>query len=80
MFRAFSAVFKIAIASLLTGATLSALNISAPELLNDLGLNPETVLETLENGATWAVPHLVLGSIVVIPIWVIVHLFRPRRS
>lgn len=80
MFRAFSAVLKIAIASLLTGAILSALNISAPELLNDLGLSSETILETMEKGVTWAVPHLVLGSIVVIPIWIIVYLFRPPRS
>ena len=80
MFRFISALIKIAVISLLTGATLSALNISSHELLADLGLTPETVFETLENGAKWAAPHMVLGSIVVIPIWFIVHLFRPPRS
>lgn len=80
MFRLISAIVKIMVISILTGATLSALNISSHELLNDLGLTPEKIFDTLEMGAKWAAPHLVLGAIVVIPVWVIVHLFRPPRA
>lgn len=80
MLRFFSAIVKIMLISILTGATLSALNISSHELLSDLGLTPEQIFETLEMGARWAAPHLILGAIVVVPIWIIVHLFRPPRT
>lgn len=80
MLSVFSAIIKISVASLLAGATLSALNISAADLLSDIGLTPENIFEYLQRGAEWAIPNLVLGSFVVIPIWLVSFLFRPPRS
>jgi hypothetical protein len=56
------------------------LNISASDLLSDIGLTPDEVFALLQRGAEWAIPNLVLGSIVVIPIWLVAFLFRPPRS
>ena len=80
MLQVLSAIFKICLASLVAGAILSALNISAADLLSDIGLTPEDVFALLQRGAEWAIPNLVLGSIVVIPIWLVAFLFRPPRS
>lgn len=80
MLRFLSAIVKIALASLLTGAVLSALNITASDVLADLGLTPENVLGLLERGVQWAIPNIVLGSMVIVPIWVVVYLLRPPRG
>lgn len=80
MFRFISAALKIVVASLLTGAVLSALNITAADVLSDLGLTPERVLNYLERGVQWAVPNIILGSLVIVPIWVVVYLLRPPRG
>jgi hypothetical protein len=80
MFRLMSAIFKITIASLMAGAALSALNISAADLLLDIGLIPDKVFTLMQQGAQWAIPNLVLGSLVVIPVWLVAYLFRPPRS
>jgi hypothetical protein len=80
MFRLISAILKIAIASLMAGAALSALNISAADLLQDIGLTPEKIFKLMQQVAEWAIPNLVLGSLVVIPVWLVAYLFRPPRS
>lgn len=65
---------------MLTGAALSAFDITAADLLADIGLTPERVLELLQRGAEWAVPNIVLGSMVIVPIWLVMYLFRPPRG
>ncbi|WP_412051187.1 MULTISPECIES: DUF6460 domain-containing protein [unclassified Hoeflea] len=80
MLRVISAIVKIGLASLATGAVLSALNISAAELLEEIGLTPERVFALLQEGATWAIPNIVLGSLVIVPIWLVTYLLRPPRS
>lgn len=80
MLRVISAIVKIGLASLATGAVLSALNISAAELLEEIGLTPERVFVLLQEGATWAILNIVLGSLVIVPIWLVTYLLRPPRS
>ena len=80
MFRIISGVFKITVISLLTGAALSALDLSAADILIELGLTPERTMELLQKGAVWALPNLILGSMVILPIWLVVALLRPPRG
>lgn len=80
MFRFFSALFKIAVVSLITGALLSAFDISAADLLAKVGLTPELLLELLQRGVAWAIPNIILGSMVIVPIWLIVYLLRPPKG
>lgn len=80
MIRIFSTIVKIAIASLVTGVLLARLNLSAEQILLELGLTPERVLAWLEHGAKWAIPNIVLGSVVVVPVWLVIYLFRPPRG
>ena len=80
MLRFLSAVLKIGLVSLITGAGLSALDVSASDILTEIGLTPENVLGLLERGAQWAIPNIVLGSMVIVPIWIVVSLLRPPRG
>ena len=80
MLRVLTTLLKIAIASLITGAVLSWLDLSAAEILSRLGLTPEAVLETLRKGLEWAIPNIVLGSLIIIPVWLVMFLIRPPRG
>lgn len=80
MLRLISTLAKIAIASILTGVVLSKLDLSAEQILLELGMTPENVLARVEQAMTWAVPHLILGSMVIVPVWLVVYLFRPPRG
>jgi hypothetical protein len=80
MLKLFSTIIKIAIASLITGVVLAKLNLSAEQILLDIGLTPEKVMGYLEQGTRWAIPNIVLGSVVVLPVWLLIYLFRPPRG
>lgn len=72
-------IFKIGLASLLLGAVLSGLDLSAGDILVQVGLTPDTALALLERGFAWALPNLVLGSLIIVPAWCVVYLVRPPR-
>jgi hypothetical protein len=80
LFRLWSATFKIVVASVITGAGLSALDLSAAEILTRLGPAPERIIMLLEHGLQWAIPNIILGSLVIVPIWLVVYLLSPPRS
>jgi len=80
LFKLISTLIKVAVASLVTGAVLTRLDLSAEEILLELGLTPEAVTSWLEEGMRWAIPNIILGSMVIIPVWLVVYLFRPPRS
>jgi hypothetical protein len=80
MLRFLSGVFKVVVVSLVTGAVLSAFDLSAADILIELGLTPERVVALMQQGATWALPNIILGSIVILPIWLVVFILRPPRS
>ena len=80
MSRFFLTAIKIIIASLFTGAVLSWFNLSPEQILREVGIEPETMMEWLNNGAAWAVRSIVLGAIVIVPAWFVVQLFRPPRG
>ena len=68
---------KIAVASLIVGTILAHFGITADVLMKEVGLSPERVEELLRRGITWALPNLLLGSIVIMPIWFVAYLLRP---
>ncbi|MEM8813867.1 MAG: DUF6460 domain-containing protein [Pseudomonadota bacterium] len=77
MLRALATLFKIGVASLLVGTGLSAFDLSAADILLQLGLTPENVLALLQQGFEWALPNVILGSMIIVPVWFLVYLFKP---
>ena len=80
MLRVLSATFKLVLVSLMTGAGLSAFDISAADILGEIGMTPDNVIELLHRGTNWALPNIVLGSMVIVPIWLVMYLLRPPRG
>jgi len=79
-FRLLSIVIKIALASLLVGVALSAVDITATQVLQDLGLTPERIMNVAQRGFNWAIPHVILGALITVPIWLVMFLLRPPRG
>lgn len=68
---------KVAVASLIVGTVLAHFGISSDQLIRETGMTPERVTELGRQALAWALPNLLLGSLVIIPVWFVVFLFRP---
>ena len=69
-----SLIWKLVIASLCVGLLLSFFNIDPVELINDV---PETlgrIQEVILDIVNWAGKYILLGAIIVIPIWLIFNI------
>jgi len=68
---------KVAVASLIVGSVLAHFGITAEVLLKEAGLSYERVEELARRAVAWAAPNLLLGSMIILPVWFVVYLFRP---
>ena len=73
----FRTLVKVAVASLVVGTIMAHFGITAEQLMREVGLSTEGIQEYARQGFAWAWPNVLLGSIVIIPIWFVVFLFRP---
>jgi hypothetical protein len=70
---------KVAVASLIVGAIMAHFGITPDLLMKEAGLSQEQLLELAHRGLNWALPNLLLGSLVIVPVWFVIYLFRPPR-
>jgi len=77
LYNAFSGLIKFAIASVAIGATLSAMDIAAADVLKDMGVTPDKIRLLWSGAIDWALPHFLLGSMVIVPIWLVLFLLKP---
>ncbi len=81
MFHAFvRTLLKVTIASLVVGTVLAHFGVTTDQIMREVGLSQDRVLELARQGLTWALPHLLLGSLVIVPLWFLFYLFRPPRA
>ncbi|WP_306026950.1 DUF6460 domain-containing protein [Stappia sp. MMSF_3263] len=80
MLRFLSTVLKIGLVSLITGAVLAEFDVSAADLLAGAGLTPEELADYAVRTWRWALPNIILGSMIVLPVWLVIYLFRPPRG
>ena len=80
MFPFLSTFFKIAVISLLVGAGLSFVNITAQDILGSVGMSPLELWIYLMEFRDWAIPNMILGAFIVVPIWLVIYLIRPPRA
>ncbi|MEI7804993.1 MAG: DUF6460 domain-containing protein [Hyphomicrobiales bacterium] len=71
---------KVAIASLIVGTILAHFGITAEQLMREFGLSAERLQELARRGFDWALPNVLLGSLVIVPVWFLAYLFRPPGS
>jgi hypothetical protein len=68
---------KVAVASLIVGSVLAHFGITAEMLLRESGMSMERIEELARRGVAWALPNLLLGSLIILPVWFVIYLFRP---
>jgi len=68
---------KVAVASLIVGSVLAHFGITADLLMKESGLSLERAEEFARRGIAWAAPNLLLGAMIILPVWFVIYLFRP---
>ncbi len=77
LFPILRTLVKIAVASLVVGTIMAHFGITADELMRNVGLSSDRLADYAKQGFAWAWPNLLLGSLVIVPVWFLVYLFRP---
>jgi acetyl-CoA acetyltransferase len=75
--RLISSLVKVAVASLIVGTVLAHFGITADQILKDMGITPERLAELARQAFAWALPNLLLGLLIIVPVWFVAFLFRP---
>ena len=70
-------VVKVVLASLIVGTILAHFGLTADELMRATGFSTEHLRHMAREGIIWALPNMLLGSLVIIPIWFLAYLLRP---
>jgi hypothetical protein len=70
-------VVKVLVASLIVGTILAHFGLTPDELMRTTGLSTERLQELARAGLAWALPNLLLGALVIVPVWFLLYLFRP---
>ncbi len=68
---------KVAVASLIVGSVLAHFGITAELLMKEFGMSFERLEELARRGIAWAVPNVLLGAMIIVPVWFLIYLFRP---
>ncbi|MBT3237366.1 MAG: hypothetical protein HOL37_00665 [Rhodospirillaceae bacterium] len=75
-----STIIKIAVGSLLLGLLLSFFSISPRNLLEGLGSTALEIFDIIAGMLAWAVEYILIGAIVIVPIWLVLVLWRKFRG
>lgn len=68
---------KVIVASLVVGTILAHFGITADQLMKEFGLSADSIEDYARRGFTWAWPNVLLGSLIIVPVWFLIFLFRP---
>lgn len=72
-------VVKLFVLSLIVGIVLSVFDIRPETLLADFGDTAVRIFKTLVSAVEWAVPYVLVGAVVVVPVWLIASAFQLIR-
>ncbi len=80
LFPILRTLVKVAVASLVVGTVLAHFGITAEQLMPEFGLSPDRIEDFAQKGIAWAWPNVLVGSMVIVPVWFVIYLFRPPRQ
>lgn len=75
-----STLIKLAIGSLLLGLLLRFFSISPRGLLEGLGDTALEIFDIIAGMMAWAIDYILIGAIVVVPIWLVMVAWRSFRG
>ena len=71
---------KVAVASLIVGTILAHFGITVDLLIKETGFSTERVEDLARQALAWAMPNILLGALIIVPLWFIAFLLRPPRQ
>jgi hypothetical protein len=74
-----SGLLKLALASLLAGSLLSFFGITPRAVLDSMGVTAEDLHNGIVSAFAWAAPRMLMGAVVILPIWLVTYLIIPPR-
>ncbi len=75
-----STVVKLAVLSLLVGMALAFFDITPQRLLENLGSTVIEIYQLVLRFLRWALQYVLIGAVVVLPIWLVLYLVRVARK
>ena len=73
-------LIKLVLFSFVIGLLLSFFEIDPAELLKNFGATAEKVFEVVADIIEWGVKYVLLGAVVVVPIWLVFFLLGRLRG
>jgi len=70
-------IVKVAVASLIVGTILAHFGSTFDVLTREAGVSPERIETLFRKGIAWVVPNIVLGSLIIVPVWFLAYILRP---
>lgn len=75
-----SVIVKILVLSLLVGMGLTFFDITPQQLLASFGGTVQRIFHIVVSMIEWAVPYVLVGAVVVIPVWLITVLVKIAKG
>ena len=75
----FRTLVKITVASLVAGTIMTHFGVTPDQLMKEVGVTQEQAIRLARQGFDWALPNLMLGAFVIVPVWFLIYLFLPPR-
>jgi hypothetical protein len=72
-------IIKLLVLSLVVGFVLRMLNITPLSLIENFGENIQRMFGWLRGFAGWALDYVLLGAVIVVPIWLIMMIVNRAR-
>ena len=69
-----STIVRLAILSLIVGFALAFFGIEPQNLVKSLGHTVVEIYEIVLHGVQWAIRYILIGAVVVVPIWLVFYL------
>jgi hypothetical protein len=76
----FRTLVKVMVASLVVGAIMTHFGVTPDQFMKATGFSEDRLIELARQGLNWAVPNLLLGALIIVPVWFLIFLFRPPRA
>jgi hypothetical protein len=70
-------VVKVAVASLIVGTILAHFGITIEALIKEVGLSTDGIEDLVRKMLAAILPNMILGGLIILPVWFLVYLFRP---
>ena len=73
-------LLKLLIASLIVGLLMRLFGVTPRSLVANFGENVEKLFNHIVHVAGWAFDYVILGAVIVLPIWLLVFLFDKLKG